>query len=127
MPKKIGHKAGCERAKLHILLLIVSLRKISFVIKRLVQVDVSQHITVITKRNGMVLIIGYQDIQQRYTPFTRKFRRNGNTKKSEVWLYFSVLVVVHSFFIYKNVVFPAQAEYSYFFADFRLKIFLYYS
>ena len=28
---------------------------------------------------------------------------------------------------YKNVVFPAQAEYSYFSADFRLKIFLYYS
>ena len=28
---------------------------------------------------------------------------------------------------YKNVVFPAQAEYSYFTADFRLKIFLYYS
>ena len=34
---------------------------------------------------------------------------------------------VHSFFLYKNVVFPAQAEYPYFFADFRLKIFLYYS
>ena len=33
---------------------------------------------------------------------------------------------IHSFF-YKNVVFPAQAEYSYFSADFRLKIFLYYS
>ena len=31
------------------------------------------------------------------------------------------------FFLNKNVVFPAQAEYSYFFADFRLKIFLYYS
>ena len=31
------------------------------------------------------------------------------------------------FFLYKNVVFPAQAEYSYFSADFRLKIFLYYS
>ena len=31
------------------------------------------------------------------------------------------------FFFYKNVVFPAQAEYSYFCADFRLKIFLYYS
>ena len=29
-------------------------------------------------------------------------------------------------FFYKNVVFPAQAEYSYFSADFRLKIFLYY-
>ena len=26
------------------------------------------------------------------------------------------------FFFYKNVVFPAQAEYSYFSADFRLKI-----
>ena len=31
------------------------------------------------------------------------------------------------FFLYKNAVFPAQAEYSYFSADFRLKIFLYYS
>ena len=31
------------------------------------------------------------------------------------------------FFFYKNVVFPVQAEYSYFSADFRLKIFLYYS
>ena len=29
------------------------------------------------------------------------------------------------FFLYKNVVFPAQAEYSYFSADFRLKVFLY--
>jgi len=29
------------------------------------------------------------------------------------------------FFFYKNVVFPAQAEYSYFSADFRLKLFLY--
>ena len=27
---------------------------------------------------------------------------------------------VHSFFFYKNVVFPSQAEYSYFSADFRL-------
>ena len=33
----------------------------------------------------------------------------------------------YTFFFYKNVVFPAQAEYSYFSADFRLKIFLYYS
>ena len=31
------------------------------------------------------------------------------------------------FIFYKNVVFPAQTEYSYFSADFRLKIFLYYS
>ena len=31
------------------------------------------------------------------------------------------------FFLYKNVVFPAQAGYSYFSADFRLKILLYYS
>ena len=30
-------------------------------------------------------------------------------------------------FFYKNVGFPAQAEYSYFFADFGLRIFLYYS
>ena len=31
------------------------------------------------------------------------------------------------FFFNKNVVFPAQAEYSYFSADFRLRTFLYYS
>ena len=31
------------------------------------------------------------------------------------------------FFFYKNVVFPVQVEYSCFSADFRLKIFLYYS
>ena len=34
---------------------------------------------------------------------------------------------LHSFFLNKNVVSPAQAEYSYFSADIRLKIFLYYS
>ena len=33
----------------------------------------------------------------------------------------------YSFLFYKNAVFPAQAEYSYFSADFRLKTFLYYS
>ena len=33
----------------------------------------------------------------------------------------------NTLFFYKNVVFPVQAEYSYFSADFRLKIFLYYS
>ena len=33
----------------------------------------------------------------------------------------------YTLFFYKNVVFPAQAEYSNFFADFRLEIFLYYS
>ena len=30
----------------------------------------------------------------------------------------------YTFFFYKNVVFPAQAEYSYFSVDFRLRIFL---
>ena len=30
-------------------------------------------------------------------------------------------------FFYKNVIFPTQAEYSYFSADFGLRIFLYYS
>ena len=35
--------------------------------------------------------------------------------------------VGYTLFFCKNVVFPAQAEYSYFFADFRLEIFLYYS
>ena len=38
-----------------------------------------------------------------------------------------VKVCIHSFLFYKNVVFPALAEYSYFSADFRLKTFLYYS
>ena len=43
--------------------------------------------------------------------------------------YFNLLMFINSFFlyIYKNVKFPAQAEYSYFSADFRLRIFLYYS
>ena len=35
-------------------------------------------------------------------------------------------VCSYTLFFSKNVVFPAQAEYSYFSADFRLKIFLYY-
>ena len=34
---------------------------------------------------------------------------------------------MYTLFFYNNVVFQAQAEYSYFSADFRLKIFLYYS
>ena len=39
-----------------------------------------------------------------------------------------VICTIHSlFFIRMLTVFPAQAEYSYFSADFRLKIFLYYS
>ena len=36
-------------------------------------------------------------------------------------------VFSYTLFFYNNVVFSAQAEYSYFSADFRLKIFLYYS
>ena len=36
-------------------------------------------------------------------------------------------VCSYTLFFSKNVVFPAQAEYSYFSAHFRLKIFLYYS
>ena len=35
-----------------------------------------------------------------------------------------VKVCLHSFLFYKNVAFPAQAEYSYFSADFGLKVFL---
>ena len=38
-----------------------------------------------------------------------------------------VKVCILSFLFYKNVVFPAQAEYSYFSADFWLITFLYYS
>ena len=38
-----------------------------------------------------------------------------------------VKVCIHSFLFYKNVLFPAQAECSYFSADFRLITFLYYS
>ena len=34
-----------------------------------------------------------------------------------------MLAVSTLFFFYKNVVFPVQAEYSYFSADFRLKIY----
>ena len=39
----------------------------------------------------------------------------------------AIIVKSLLFFFYKNVVFPAQAEYSYFSAGFRLKILLYYS
>ena len=39
----------------------------------------------------------------------------------------SKYVCSYTHFFYKNVVCPAQAEYSYFSADFRLKILLYYS
>ena len=45
---------------------------------------------------------------------------DGTEKKEEVDYPFT-------FLFFKNVVFPAQGEYSYFSADFRLKIFLYYS
>ena len=41
--------------------------------------------------------------------------------------YLARWISAYTLFFYKNVVFPAQAEYSYFFADFRLEIFLYYS
>ena len=41
--------------------------------------------------------------------------------------FFIVPFFDYTLFLYKNVVFPAQAEYSYFSAYFRLKIFLYYS
>lgn len=34
---------------------------------------------------------------------------------------------IHSFYVRQNVFFSVQPEYSYFFADFRLKIFLRYS
>ena len=37
------------------------------------------------------------------------------------------LISIHSFFFIRMLFFPAQAEYSYFAVDFRLKIFLYYS
>ena len=42
----------------------------------------------------------------------------------KVWRYLTQITL---FIFNKNVVFLARAEYSYFSADFRLKIFLYYS
>ena len=33
--------------------------------------------------------------------------------------------LIYTLFLYKNIAFPAQAEHSYFSANFRLKIFLY--
>ena len=77
-----------------------------------------------------------------------------NTKTKKVYCFFSVLVAVaiasssllklpnnvskafnlhwislvsYTLFFIRILFFPAQAEYSYFSADFRLKIFLYYS
>ena len=61
-------------------------------------------------------------------------RKNVNydleTRKSDFGERFGSLSITmvrfcHTLFLfYKNTVFPAQAEYSYFSADFRLKIFL---
>ena len=51
-----------------------------------------------------------------------------------IWCLTTVLTVAglpinwqYTLFFYKNVVSPVQTEYSYFSADFRLKILLYYS
>ena len=55
---------------------------------------------------------------------------SGNNCRSQFTslFYFNNNKCMHTLFcFYKNVVFPAQTEYSYFAADFRLKIFLYYS
>ena len=52
--------------------------------------------------------------------------REFDSRRISVIVHSSASDKLHSFF-YKIVVFPAQAEYSYFSADFRLKIFLYYS
>ena len=49
-------------------------------------------------------------------------------QKQSSYLPFAVAVnVIDSLFFYKNVVFLSQAEHFYFSAEFRLKIFLYYS
>ena len=49
-----------------------------------------------------------------------------NTRRKISYLLAAMYYPLYTLF-YKNVVFPAQAEYSYFSADFRLKIFLNYS
>ena len=56
-----------------------------------------------------------------YERFTQALALQMETQTVEV------KVCIHSFLFYKNLVFPAQAEYSYFSADFWLKAFLYYS
>ena len=49
----------------------------------------------------------------------------GHTKGPSISFHvFFFPVILVTLFIYKNIVFPAQAEYSYFSADVRLKIFL---
>ena len=49
------------------------------------------------------------------------------SQRHEQWMKMKTMLVPYTLFFNKNVVFPAQAEYFYFSADFRLKIFLYYS
>ena len=44
---------------------------------------------------------------------------NPDGKTSFIYSFFKIYIYIY---IYKNVVFPAQAEYSYFFAHFRLQI-----
>ena len=50
-----------------------------------------------------------------------------NTRRKISYLLAAMYYPLYTLFFYENVVFPAQAEYSYFSADFRLKIFLNYS
>ena len=81
----------------------------------------------ICQERGEVLYHGFQTIRNRTDESTRSayglvlssvIRNYGVTR----FLWYNLF-----FLIYKNVVFSGQAEYSYFSADFSLKIFLYYS
>ena len=81
----------------------------------------------ICQERGEVLYHGFQTIRNRTDKSTRSayglvlssvIRNYGVTR----FLWYNLF-----FLIYKNVVFSGQAEYSYFSADFSLKIFLYYS
>ena len=72
--------------------------------------------------NNLLLACVASQSMKRKFPVIVKFWKKGYSDLEK-------LVDLHSFFFffYKNVVFPTQAEYSYFSADFRLKIFFYYS
>ena len=63
----------------------------------------------------------FHDFHGKHVGFAQARTLQMETQKVEV------KVCIHSFLFYKNVVVPAQAEYSYFSADFWLKAVLYYS
>ena len=86
------------------------------------------------QKKGIVLISSFRPsmlraaVRPEYKPNTvHNMKVPDRSEQSRKYVLSNQQLKNYVFFFYKNVVFPAQAEYCYFSADFRLKIFLYYS